>query len=99
MGGELGLGLRRPNPRALSVERPLGLAQGAMGALGCSRERLEPAIGVDERPMGRRVGQRPLVVLTVDLDQRRRQPAQRLGADASVIDIGAGASVGELNPP
>jgi hypothetical protein len=49
--------------------------------------------------MGRRVGQSALVMLAMDFDQSRREPAQRLGADASVIDIGAGASVGELDPP
>ena len=99
MGGELGLGLRGLDPRALGLERALGLAQGAVGALGRGRQRFKPAIGVHQRAMGRRVGQCALVVLAVDLDQRRRQPAQRLGADASVIDVGAGASVSELNPP
>ena len=99
MSGEFRFGLRRLDPGALGLERPLGLAQGAVGALGRGRQRFEPAIGVDQRAMGRRVGQRALVVLAVDLDQRRRQPPQRLGADAPVIDIGAGASVGELDPP
>ncbi len=48
--------------------------------------------------MGRRVGQRPLVVLAMDLDQRRGQRTQRLGADALVVDVGPRAPVGELNP-
>ena len=48
--------------------------------------------------MGRRIGERPLVVLAVDLDQRRGQRAQRLGADALIIDIGPCAPVGELDP-
>ncbi len=99
MSGEFRFSLRGLNPRALGLERPLGLAQRAIGALGRGRQRFEPAIGVDQRAMGRRVGQRALVVLAVDLDQRRSQPPQRLGADASIIDIGAGAPVGELDPP
>ena len=48
--------------------------------------------------MGRRVGQRPLVVLAMDLDQRRGERPQRLGADALVVDVGARAPVGELDP-
>ncbi len=48
--------------------------------------------------MGRRVGQRPLVVLAVDLNQGGGQRAQRLGAHALVIDVSARAAVGELNP-
>ena len=35
----------------------------------------------------------------MDLDQRRSQPPQRLGADAPVVDIGAGAPIRELHPP
>ena len=49
--------------------------------------------------MGRWIGQRTFVVLAMDLDQRRRERAQRLGADAAVIDVGARASVRELDPP
>ena len=48
--------------------------------------------------MGRRVEQRALVVLAVDLDQAGGDGAQRLGADALVVDEGAGAPVGELDP-
>ena len=99
VSGEFRFGLRRLNPCALGLEHPLGVAQGAVGALRRGRQRFEPAIGVDQRAMGRRIGQRPLIVLAVDLDQRRRQSPQRLGADAPVIDIGARASVGELDPP
>ena len=99
MGGELRLDLRGLNPSALGLKRPLGLPQGGVSLLGRGRERLKPAIGVDQSAMGRRIGQRALVMLTVDLDQRRGQRAQRLGADAPVIDIGARASVGELDAP
>ena len=47
--------------------------------------------------MGRRVDQRALVVLAVDLDQRPAQRLQRLHAHRLVVDEGAGAAVGELH--
>src|SRR5580698_2930240 len=99
MSSEFRLRLRGLDARTLGLERTLGLAQGAVGALGRSRQLFEPTVGVDQHAMGRGVGQRALVMLAMDLDQSRRQPAQSLSADASVIDIGAGASIGELNPP
>ena len=99
MGGELRFDLRGLHPGALRLERPFGLAQGGVSLLGRGRERLVPAISVDQRAMGRCIGQRAFVVLAVDLDQRRRERAQRLGADAAVIDVGARASVRELDPP
>ena len=99
MGGELGFHLGGIDPGALRGKRPLGLAQGGVSAPRRGRERLEPAIGVDESAMGRGIGQRALVVLTVDFDQRRGERAQSLCAHAAVVDIGAGAPVGELDAP
>ena len=49
--------------------------------------------------MGRGVDQRAVVVLAVDLDQRRAERAQRLHAHRLVVDEGAGAAVGELRAP
>ena len=98
MGGKVRLRFRRRHPGALGLERALSLAQSRAGPLGRRRQRLEAAVGVDQGAMGRRIGQRPLVVLAMDLDQRRGQRAKRLGADALVIDIGARAPVGELDP-
>src|ERR1700722_17768678 len=45
------------------------------------------------------IGQRALVVLAVDLDQRRPQRTQGLGADTPVVDKSAGVSVCELDSP
>ena len=59
----------------------------------------QPAIGVDQRAVGRRVEQRAFVVLAVDFDQVGRERAQGLGADALIVDEGAGAAVGELHAP
>ena len=49
--------------------------------------------------MGRGIDQRAVVVLAVDLDQRRAERAQRLHAHRLVVDEGAGAPVGELRAP
>ncbi len=46
--------------------------------------------------MGRGVDQRAVVVLAVDLDQRRAERPQRLHAHRLVVDEGAGAPVGKL---
>ena len=47
--------------------------------------------------MGRGIDQRALVMLAVDLDQRRAYGLQGLHADRLVVDEGAGAAVGELH--
>jgi len=61
--------------------------------------RLEAAEGIEQAAMGRHIHQRALVVLTVDLDQRRTQRFQRLRAHRLIIDEGAGAAIGELHAP
>ena len=48
--------------------------------------------------MRRRIDQRALVVLAVDLDERRADRAQHLHAHRLVVDEGAGAAVRELHP-
>ena len=45
----------------------------------------------------RRIDQRPVVVLAVDLDQRRADRAQHLDAHRLVVDEGAGAPVRHLH--
>ncbi len=58
---------------------------------------VEAAIGIEQRAMGRRVDQRALVVLAVNLHQRRAERAQHLDADRLVVDERAGAAVGHLH--
>ena len=82
---------------ALGGELRLDLAQRPAGGAGRLAKRAVAAIGVDQRAMGGGVEQRAFVVLAVDFDQVRRERAQRLGADALVVDEGAGAPVGELD--
>ncbi len=59
----------------------------------------ETAVGVDQRAVFCGVEQRAFVVLAVDFHQVRGERAQRLGADALVVDVRAGAAVGHLNAP
>ena len=47
--------------------------------------------------MGRGIDQRALVMLAVNLDQRRADRLQGLHADRLIVDEGAGAAVGELH--
>ena len=62
-------------------------------------QRPQPAIGVDQRTVGRGIQQRAFVVLAVNLDQIARERAQGLGADALIVDESAGAAVRELHAP
>ena len=58
---------------------------------------LQPGKGVEQLPVRRGIDQRALVMLAVDLDQRRADRLQGLHADRLVVDEGAGAAVGELH--
>ena len=49
--------------------------------------------------MARSIDQRTLVMLTVNLDQRRAQTLQDLRADRLIVDEGARAAVAELRAP
>ena len=73
VAGEVGLGLGGGDARALGLERPLGFAHRRVGALGRPDLGVEAAVGVDQRAVRGRIGQRALVVLAVDLDQRLRR--------------------------
>ncbi len=58
----------------------------------------EAAIGVEQPAMGCGIDQRAVVVLAVDLDQRGADGAQHLHRHRLVVEEGAGAAVGELDP-
>ena len=98
VAGEIGLRLRGGDARALGVERALGFAHRGVGLLRRPDLGVQAAVRIDQRAVRGRIGQRALVVLAVDLDQRRGERAQGLHAHALVVDVGAGASVGELDP-
>ena len=57
----------------------------------------QPAEGVEDVAVGRRIDQRAVVVLAVDLDERRADRSQHLHADRLVVDEGARAPVRELD--
>ena len=60
---------------------------------------IDPAIGIEQRAMGRGIDKGALVVLAVDFHQRRAERAQHLHADRLIVDERAGAAVGKLHAP
>ena len=72
VGGEVGLGLGRRHSGALGLERAFAFAQRGERLLRRRRQRLQAAVGVDQRAVGRRIDQRALVVLAMDFDQSRK---------------------------
>ena len=56
------------------------------------------AKGVEQAAMGGGIGQRALVVLAVDLDQRLAELLEDLHAHRLVVDEGAGAPVAKVGP-
>ncbi len=59
----------------------------------------EPPIGVEQTAVGRGVDQRAVVVLAVDFHQGGAEALENLHADRLIVDEGARAPVGELDPP
>ena len=58
---------------------------------------MQAAEGVEDGAVRGGIGQRPVVVLAVDLDEGRADGAQHLHAHGLVVDEGAGAPVGHLH--
>ena len=58
---------------------------------------LQRAEGVEQPAMGGGIGERALVVLAVDLDQRHAELLHHLHAHRLVVDESAGAPIGELH--
>ena len=52
---------------------------------------------IEQRAMGGRIDQRPIVMLAMQFDEARADRAKRLGADRLIVDAGARAAIGELN--
>ncbi len=53
---------------------------------------------IEQPPVGRRIDQRALVMLAVNLHQRGADRLQGLHADRLVVDEGAGPAIGKLHP-
>ena len=62
------------------------------------RRRLQAGERVEQPAVGRSVDQRALVMLSMDLDQRRPQLLEDLRAHRLVVDEGARAAVDKLDP-
>ena len=87
-GGDLGL-----------MARPLGVSLLPRGIGNSDARRLaaQPAKGVHQLAMARRVDQRAVVMLAVDLDQSLPDKAQQLDAHADVVDEGPAPAIGPLH--
>ena len=98
---------RMAQPVALALGA-LDLGAVGVGRLRCRAPRLpqrcdlggvglQRAEGVEQTAVGGGVDQRALVVLAVDLDQRRAELLHHLHAHRLIVDEGARAPVGELH--
>ena len=97
MAQEIGLLAGALDPGAMLVQRRAAPRAGARGRFDRLRLGLQAAEGVEDRAVRRRIDQRAVVMLAVDLDERGADRAQHLHADRLVVDEGAGAAVGELD--
>ena len=98
MAQEIGRLAGALDPGAMLVQRRPRLAQGARRRFDRARLGLQAAEGVEDRAVRRRIDERALVMLAVDLDERGADRAQHLHAHRLVVDEGAGAAVRELHP-
>ena len=87
------LDLARDAPRPRPARRAAPATARSTAAASASR----PPKASSKRAMRRGIDQSALVVLAVDLDQRRAELLQRLHAHRLVVDEGAGAPVGKLH--
>ena len=83
---------------AMLLQRGVGGAAGVPERFDRRDVLFETGEGVEQAAVGGGIDQRALVVLAVDLDQGGTDRLQRLHADRLVVDEGAGAAVGELDP-
>ena len=83
---------------AMRLERRVGGAPRLPQRLQRCDFLLQPGKGVEQLAVRRGIDQRALVMLAVDLDQRGADRFQGLHRDRLVVDEGAGAAVGKLDP-
>ena len=97
MGGKIGFGLRRRDAGRFVSQFRFDRLDPVKGGPRRIRHRLQTAIGVDQRPMGRRIHQRAFVMLSVDFHEAARNGANHLRARGLVIDEGARPSIRQLD--
>ena len=91
----IGLLARRPlDLGGGRLPRPLRLSPGCMGGAHRRDRGLEPAVGIEQTALGRRIEQGLLLVLAMDLDQQLADPAQQPAADRLIVDERPRAAVG-----
>ncbi len=93
----IGLARRALHVGAMGVEHAVGGAPRLPQRFQRGDILLEPGKGIEQAAVGGGIDQRALVMLAVDLDQRRADRLQGLHADGLIVDEGAGAAVGELD--
>ncbi len=93
----LGLDAGRSDPGAEIGQRRFRLPPGGMGHGDRLALPIEPAEGIEQRPVHGRLDQGAIGMLTVDLDQRRADLAQQHDRHRRIVDEGAAAPVGALH--
>src|SRR5690606_17074317 len=87
------------DPGAVRLEGTLAIFPGPVEAGDRLPLLRQPGKGIEERPVSIGVGQRPVVMLSVDLDKQLPGLPHHLDADGLVVDGGAGAAIGILDAP
>ena len=82
---------------AMRFERSISSASGVPERLQCRHILFEAGKRVEQAAVARGIHQRPLVMLTVNFNQRGADRPQGLDADRLIVDEGAGAAIGELH--
>ncbi len=98
MAQPVGLALGTLHLGAVARDLLLGIAAdcpqpGDLGGFG-----LQAPIGVQQQPVGGGIDKGAVVMLAVDFDQRAADAAQHLDRHRLVVEEGAGAAVGKLDP-
>ena len=91
------VGLRGLHPLARGGKPLLGGAP--LGPRACNRARIGTRVAVEEQAVAARVGKPAIVMLAVELDQRRGDIAQQRDPDRLVVDEGLAAPVGLERAP
>jgi hypothetical protein len=99
MAQEIGLLAGGLDPHALALQGLARLFERLAGTGDLGRLRGQLAKAVEDGAVLGRVGESAVVMLTMDLDERRADHPQDLDADRLVVDEGAGAPVGILHAP
>ena len=99
MAQKIGLALRPLHLRAMHRHRAGARAPFVPQPLDLSCLAVQAGEGIEQAAVRRRIHERALVVLAMDLDQGRAQCLESLRAERLIIDESARAAIGELHAP